>query len=54
MQVRMVKQIMRKTAENEDIEKFKEELYIAEVCKSDDFYQNFGWDEEEVKAFVGF
>lgn len=48
----MVKQIMRKTSDNEDIDNFKKELNIAEICKGDDFYQTFGFDEEEVKAYV--
>lgn len=52
MQIRMVKQIMRKTSENKDLDHFKNELYITEICKSDDFYQTFGFEEDEVKAYI--
>ena len=52
MQIRMVKQIMRKTSDNRDLNHFKNELYITEICKADDFYRTFGYDEDEVKAYI--
>ena len=52
MQISKFKQIMRKTSDNDDLDDFKHEHYIAEICRSDDFYQTFEYDEEEVKAYV--
>ena len=43
---------MRKTSDNKDLNHFKNELYITEICKSDDFYRTFGYDEDEVKAYI--
>eukprot|EP00343_Euplotes_focardii_P010384 CAMPEP_0205826830 /NCGR_PEP_ID=MMETSP0206-20130828/30011_1 /ASSEMBLY_ACC=CAM_ASM_000279 /TAXON_ID=36767 /ORGANISM="Euplotes focardii, Strain TN1" /LENGTH=74 /DNA_ID=CAMNT_0053127115 /DNA_START=550 /DNA_END=771 /DNA_ORIENTATION=+ len=51
-QFRMVRSIMRKTADNEDISYFELEIKITEVCRNDDFYQTFGYDEEDVRAYV--
>lgn len=51
-QVRMFKQIMRKTSQEEDMGVFRKELEVTEVCKMDDFYQTFGFDEDEVRAYV--
>jgi hypothetical protein len=43
---------MRKTSEIDDLGYFKDELYITEIMKGDEFYQTFGHDEEEVKAYI--
>ncbi|CAI2375889.1 unnamed protein product [Moneuplotes crassus] len=52
MEVRMVKQIIRKTADQDDLDQFQNQVEITNICRRDDFFQTFEQDEDEVKAFV--